>query len=159
MQTPATTAGSKHGWEISEKQKSSKISEYSTVSSRQRASVWAFEWKVIQHSACHESQSKTSSYWILQHQGCQSLFCFRPVVTSLFMTEGLCETSHSEGENQRVGGLECEADEVHAHLWGMAVLLSARSSTGLWHKWSTHFGCPSISLYKLPKSLWPTNYC
>lgn len=41
------------------------------------------------------------------------------------MAEGLSETPRSEGENQRVGGLECEADEVHAHLWGMAVLLSA----------------------------------
>lgn len=49
-------------------------------------------------------------------------FCFCPLVTSLFLAEGFSKTPRSEGENQRVAGLECEADEAQAHLWGMAVL-------------------------------------
>lgn len=53
------------------------LSGYSTVRTRQRACMWAFEWKVIQHIACHGSQRKTtSSYRLLEHTCCQSLFVF-----------------------------------------------------------------------------------
>lgn len=123
MQTPATATGSKQGCEISEKHKSSKnLSEYSPMKTRQRARMWAFEWKVIQHSACHGSQRKTtSSYRLLQHKSCQSLLVFCPVVTSLFKAEGSSQPPHSEGENQRAGGLACGAGEAEAHLWGLTV--------------------------------------
>lgn len=39
--------------------------------------AWAFEWKVIRHSACHRSQRRTTSTCnrcLLQHESCQTDF-------------------------------------------------------------------------------------
>lgn len=168
MQTPATATGSKQGCEISEKHKSSKnLSEYSTVKTRQRARMWAFEWKVIQHSACHGSQRKTtSSYRLLQHKSCQSLLVFCPVVTSLLKGRGLVSAPPQwgwESESRRFGmwGRGGRGSPLGPDCFTHHALLSGRTSAGLRHILSAHFGRPSssVSLHKLPKSLWAINYC
>lgn len=48
MQTPATTTGSEQGCEISENDKSSKISQNPRLCIPDKHhAAWAFEWKVI----------------------------------------------------------------------------------------------------------------
>ena len=156
--------------EISWKHKSSKIS-LSALSSRQRGGgggrgrMWAFEWKVIQHSACHGSQRKTtSSCCLLQHRSCQRLFwCFCPVVTSLFEAEGSSRSPTSlihpptVRVRTRAQALQpCEAGEVEVHLQGLTFFFTqprnchrseAGLSTGPGQIWSARFGCspPSAS--------------
>lgn len=57
-------------WDLIETQIIKNLSECSD----KPACMWAFEWKVIQHRACHGSQRKTTtSYRLLQHKSCQSL--------------------------------------------------------------------------------------
>lgn len=164
MQTPATTTGSKQGCEISENDRSSEITQSTLLwIPDKKTCKWAFEWKVIQCSACHGSQRQTiSSSRLLQSKSCQSLLVFCPVVTSAFKSEG---PPHSESKKQR-GDLGCEAGEREAHFRRLTftqlrhhTLPTDRTSAGLRHTLSVHFSCPSfyVSLNKLRNRLWITS--
>lgn len=127
------------------------------MSTRQRACMWTFEWKVIQHGACHGSQRKTSSHRLLQHKSCQSrgFFVFAQWSLTLFKADSAPPQWGWESESRRFGvwsrwgrgsplGPDFFSQPRHR------ALLSGRTSAGLE---CIHFGHPSssVSLSKLPK--------
>lgn len=154
-------------WDLRETQIIKNLSGYSTVSTRQRACMWAFEWKVIQHVACHGSQRKTtSSYCLLEHTCCQSLFVFArwSLRFSRQMTY-LRPPTVRVRIRQQVWRVRQVRQRLTFGAWIFLQTQTPYFAFKLDFGWpmayeECTFGCPSpsVSFFKLPKSLWAANY-